>query len=539
MTERSYHRGLAVSSSAFRLCSWNRKGNIGLSIATKTKQDGLEDLDMGFEPDGRSHKSRKIVPTSQLKDVHDPDNPEDDGSWVDELGRKWYPYIPQGANVQAVLTLTTACLDAGVPVMYVGYPGTGKTTLLTALANTLQRNLYYLSMATMSVEDVAGVMHTKEDKKGRLVTRYANPWWQIGILDDDENARLGKGNAGILGLDEFNTASPSTQRGFLAILAGNRFPSGDKFTKRTGIIGAMNPAGQSDADELSEATKNRICWIPFTPDGNDVRDGFQKRWRSKEPMHIPLVKKSPEQIEKDAIRIAYIVTDYVDNHFDGEYSRLRDDNDNPYVMGVVEGDENAEFIFDQTFASQRSWNNLIEILARLDIDNYDEISNVIEMAVYGTIGRPIGQAFLNELHNKLKEVLTLRELLHLGKDKIPWDSLSTNQFAGIWSEMVKYCKKARLGDTNIKKIFDLAIACHNERGDLFNGATFVNELYKGEFFDKIQWPKLDANGDQIVDPQTHKPARITDLRENKKLTRKYRNELKEQLNDVFIEFASV
>lgn len=452
-------------------------------------------------------------------------NATGDGSMgVDSEGRKIYPYIPQGRNMQDVLTVMSACVSAGVPLVLVGLPGGGKTSLVQAAATAMKRNLNYVSMATMSIEDISGVMHAVPDKKGRLVTKYALPWWEINVLDDDEKATRGEQNGSILFLDEMNTANPSVQKAFLPILAGSHFPSGDTFTKNTAIIGAMNPTALSDGDELSEAMKNRICFIAFEPDGADVSDGFQNRWRSYTPMKVPTSGKTAAQAERDEKRLAKIVDEHVQKHYSGNYTRMREDDDSPYMAGVVKGDLNEEFIFEQAFASQRSWDNMVKILSHLNFNNIDANQHQIEMVINGTIGRIVGQKFFNDLRSKLKNLVSLKDFLKYDDvNEIDLSGYTINQMAKIWTEMVEYLKKAKGRDPNVKKIYDLAIHIKNSgSGDLFQSHTFTNDMYKGAFFKKIAWEKLDADGNVVRD-ENGKPVYITNVVEMNKREHEYRN----------------
>lgn len=446
-----------------------------------------------------------------------------EGSWIDEHGRKWYPYIPQGERVQQVLLVMQACIDAGVPVVLIGYPGTGKTSLIEALSMALERNMHYISIADMSVEDIAGVMHTMTDSKGRLITKYAMPWWQLNILDDEDDAHAGRGNAGVLVVDELNATSISTQRAFLPILATRIFPSGEHFSNKTAIIGAVNPDNQSGGEELSDAMDNRICWIPFAPEYNDVSDGFVKRWKSKKPMPVPVIKKSCQAIEQSEVRLAEIVNEYVKTHLSGEYTVLKNPDENPASVGVVPGDKNDEFRYDQTFASQRTWDALIRIIARLDYENgIDKMASLLELVIYGTIGRSVGVNFMKYLKNALEKGMGLTDLLERmpdgdKPDRIPWNSLSSNQIIGVWDDMEKYCLKAKPNDDNVKKIYDLVIMIYQNRGDLFESNVFQNKLYKNEIFAKIPWYDVNENGVKTL---------VTDETERRRRTREYRTKLK-------------
>lgn len=66
-----------------------------------------------------------------------------------------FPYIAQGAGSQERLRILNACIQAHVPVGFVGNPGVGKTATIAALAEATGRELIDLSLSTMPPEDVS------------------------------------------------------------------------------------------------------------------------------------------------------------------------------------------------------------------------------------------------------------------------------------------------------------------------------------------------------------------------------------------------
>lgn len=68
-----------------------------------------------------------------------------------------FPYIAQGAGSQERLRILNACIQAHVPVGFVGNPGVGKTATIAALAEATGRELIDLSLSTMPPEDVSGL----------------------------------------------------------------------------------------------------------------------------------------------------------------------------------------------------------------------------------------------------------------------------------------------------------------------------------------------------------------------------------------------
>lgn len=346
-----------------------------------------------------------------------------------------WPWVLQDKNTAITLQIAIAAFDAGVPVMLVSNPGMGKTESIKALCATLGWKMEYLSMASMSFDDVSGnpravpytgkAPHEDNDMK----TEYAAPDWQWSLLDQEATHQKK-----LLALDEFNTASRSTQKTFLPIIQSKIFPSGKSFAKNTPILGAMNPADKSDGFDLSMAMKNRICWLKWDP--ADTTDGFLNRWQSPVRMSLPIVKNDQsweEELEREK-KLAAIAIKYRDNSMMGDFNSLNTEKDNPQSSGIAAGDEVGEFIFDQAQSSQRSWDNMISIIARIPQEALSP--QLIDDVVYGTIGRKHGRAFSHILYKELAENQTIGldyDKVALDPYSVDWTQVSVTDAAEIWA----------------------------------------------------------------------------------------------------------
>lgn len=351
------------------------------------------------------------------------------------LAHGMWPWVLQDKNTSITLQIAMAAFDAGVPVMLVSNPGMGKTESIKALCATLGWEMQYLSMASMSFDDVSGnpravpytgkAPHEDNDMK----TEYAAPDWQWSLLEQEAT-----GQKKLLTLDEFNTASRSTQKTFLPIIQSKIFPSGKQFSKDTPILGAMNPADKSDGFDLSMAMKNRICWLRWEP--KDTSEGFLNRWQSPVRMSLPIVKSKQsweEELEREK-KLASIAIKYRDNTMGGDFNALNTDKDDPQSSDVRAGDEVGEFIFDQAQSSQRSWDNMISIIARIPQEALSP--QLVDAVVYGTIGRKYGQAFSRILYTTLNEKGSIGlDYDHVAQDpySVDWTQVSVTDAAEIWA----------------------------------------------------------------------------------------------------------
>lgn len=340
-----------------------------------------------------------------------------------------WPWVLQGRRTTEALQIAMAAFDAGVPVMLVSGPGKGKTATIQSLMQTLGWRYHYMSMASLSFDDVSGNPRAVDyngpaaldgGSEANKQTVYAMPGWQWSLLEQD----CEEGTRTALIVDELNTASRATLKTFLPIFQSKALPSGYRFRADTPIIGAMNPTDQSDGYELSMAMQNRLLWLTWEPDPEEMGDGFEARWVSEEKMTLP-VTLDPET---DAAEIlererAYAKTarQYRDDVMGGDFSR-------PPERGETADDgltADESFVASQAWSSDRSWDNLVRILARVPVEAITR--SLLDSLVYGTVGRRWGAAYstimfgeiAGESSSMLKYATALDDF-----DSIDWGRLS-------------------------------------------------------------------------------------------------------------------
>ncbi len=406
-----------------------------------------------------------------------------------------WPWVLQGKKTTEALQIALAAFDAGVPVMLVSSPGKGKTATIEALFQTLGWRTQYLSMASLSFDDVSGNPRAVDydgpantgDAEQDKQTVYAMPSWQWRLLEQDYG-----GPKTALVVDELNTANRATLKTFLPIFQSKAVPAGRKFKADTPIIGALNPADQSDGYELSMAMQNRILWLPWEPDSKEVGDGFEARWVSKEKMSLPItLDKDDDAVEimRREQKYAKIARQYRDDVMGGDFdhapgaNETRDD-------GL---DEANAFIDSQAWSSGRSWDNLVRILARIPVGAVT--SSLIDTLVFGTIGRRWGNAFAavlrGEFNGQTVSMIKYSEALN-DFDSIDWSTMNPTDLglirSGVTSDAVS-------GDADrITRAISLLIKIHDANAAL-DDSTVIRSVG-----DDLEAWKLAASKDRTLRP---------------------------------------
>lgn len=155
-------------------------------------------------------------------------------------------------NVTTMGTLQAA-LDANVPVILWGTPGTAKTAVLTQEAILRELALHVINISHYEPTELNGWLVPDMDK-GAM--RRLPPDW---LLDACQRPCL-------LLLDEFSTAAPSQQAASLRLLQ-ERQVGGVPLHPETRFALAANPPEQAAGGwDLTAPAANRIIHIPWKPD---------------------------------------------------------------------------------------------------------------------------------------------------------------------------------------------------------------------------------------------------------------------------------
>jgi hypothetical protein len=161
---------------------------------------------------------------------------------------------------ETALEALAVAVSAGVPVLLWGSPGTGKTSAVIALGESLG----------WPVETVIGSIREPSDFAGLPVISAGSvllspPGWAT---------RLCEAGKGLLFLDELTTAPPAVQAAMLRVVlervvGDTQLPSGVR------VVAAANPPDEAaDGWELAAPLANRLVHLDWPVDGKQIASGL-------------------------------------------------------------------------------------------------------------------------------------------------------------------------------------------------------------------------------------------------------------------------
>ena len=163
-------------------------------------------------------------------------------------------------NSLVALEALAVAVSARVPVLLWGSPGTGKTSAVLALGESLG----------WPVETVIGSIREPSDFAGLPIVvdgsvMLSPPAWAT---------RLNQAGEGLLFLDELTTAPPAVQAAMLRVVlerdvGDTRLPAGVR------VVAAANPADEAaDGWELAAPLANRLVHLDWPVDGKHIAKGL-------------------------------------------------------------------------------------------------------------------------------------------------------------------------------------------------------------------------------------------------------------------------
>lgn len=279
--------------------------------------------------------------------------------------------------------------------MLVGDPGTGKTAVIKAYSKAIEYNLITIIGSQMESYDVLGLPSPVkiEGLKDVTGTAFLSPKWQIETLLNEKT---------VLFFDEFSNSKSDVQASFLNMFQDRTFPSGQKIPDETIIIGAMNPSNTAvDYNALMPPTTNRMAWISWNPSreawyngmvvdwGNPNLDPIEKVWRIN---IVEFIRENPSFLHKENTGL------------------------NPEIYGISGDDYVGLEVFNNAWASRRSWDNLSRALAKTKNEN------VQYQLMISLVGYPAAIEFKRWLDKKNK--ISIDEILN-DPENMDWDTMMT------------------------------------------------------------------------------------------------------------------
>ena len=171
--------------------------------------------------------------------------------------------VPSAGANPAVEALGVA-VAARVPVLLWGAPGTGKTSVIRAMADAMALPCETVIASIREPSDFAGLPIVVGGE-----VRFAPPAWA---------RRLAQAGHGLLFLDELSTAPPAVQAALLRVVL-ERAVGDLTLPDEVAVVAAANPPEQAaDGWDLSAPLANRLCHLDWRTDPRAVADGLAGGW---------------------------------------------------------------------------------------------------------------------------------------------------------------------------------------------------------------------------------------------------------------------
>jgi MoxR-like ATPase len=263
-------------------------------------------------------------------------------------------------DIESVREALSISVQAGVPVLLWGSPGTGKTSVVRALGESLG----------WLTEVVIGSIREPADFAGLPVVidgavQMAPPLWA---------RRLSAAGHGLLFLDELTTAPPAVQAAMLRVVL-ERVVGDLVLPEAVRVVAAANPPEEAaDGWQLSAPLANRLVHLDWPVDAKSVSRGIAMGF----PAPPDLAGLLPTDAQSRTARATV-----------GAFLEVRP----ALVLAVPTVADQA----GRAWPSPRSWESVARLLAACDASGASEEARTL--LVLGAVGDGAGIEFLSWLAN--------------------------------------------------------------------------------------------------------------------------------------------
>lgn len=254
------------------------------------------------------------------------------------------------------IALLNIFVEAGVPVILWGEPGTAKSSIIESAAGTLARLCETVIASLREPADFGGLPVITENG-----VRFAAPAWA---------KRLAGTARGLLFLDEINLAAPATQGALMRVVL-DRVVGDEKLGAGVSIVAAANPPECSAGGwDLSAPLANRFAHVAWQPSVDDWITGILGGFPAVE------ARIAPEGWEDRIPEMQALVASFIRR--------------NPEALHKLP----TEGQTGKAWPSRRSWTNAARALACAASLGYGIRSAVAADAVIALVGEGAGTEFV-------------------------------------------------------------------------------------------------------------------------------------------------